>query len=435
MASKDLKPKRRLGKSHPGRSKLVFWSVGLLVCGGGLLAAYRMTAVTQVQVAVTRVRRADLVVTARARGDIKTSRSDVLRAPQAPDLRITHLTPPGTMVRKGEVIVEFDGIQQEQNVLSQTVTVSLMESALEQLKAGQRMSEGADVLTKMGSEYNLERSKLDASKAEVLSQIDGEKSQIKVEVQEGDLQRVKASISAHDVGNQADEFRMSHRKNKAQRDLDTINDYLASMQLKAPADGVVTVLGNFRSRGSFGRSIPPFKEGDTVWPGAEIAEIPNLAYLYVDLKMEEADRGKLQLGQITHMRADAVPEKDLVGKIDFINPIAVLVYRGGAKPDKIFPARVTLNERDARLRPGMSVAAEIVVDRVPNSLIIPTRSTFEVDGQPAAYVQTDGRFVVRHITLGRRNDEDVIVTSGLAEGETVTLESPSDAAKRARKKS
>ncbi len=36
--------------------------------------------------------------------------------------------------------------------------------------------------------------------------------------------------------------------------------------------------------------------------------------------------------------------------------------------------------------------------------------------------------------MGRRNDEDMVVLSGLKEGELVTLEMPEDAAKRARKK-
>jgi hypothetical protein len=36
--------------------------------------------------------------------------------------------------------------------------------------------------------------------------------------------------------------------------------------------------------------------------------------------------------------------------------------------------------------------------------------------------------------VGRQNDEDIIVTHGLKEGDMVTLESPAEAAKRAKKK-
>jgi len=95
----------------------------------------------------------------------------------------------------------------------------------------------ADSMSKMSSEYDLERSKLDASKAEVLSQIEGEKNRIQVGVSEGSLQTVKASINAHQVGHEADLGRLNQSKDKAVRDLNTAQGYLGMMQLRAPIDG------------------------------------------------------------------------------------------------------------------------------------------------------------------------------------------------------
>jgi multidrug efflux pump subunit AcrA (membrane-fusion protein) len=206
------------------------------------------------------------------------------------------------------------------------------------------------------------------------------------------------------------------------------------MQLRAPSDGLVNVLPNFRSQGTFGQSTPPFKEGDNVWTGAEIAEIPDLSQLYINLNLEEVDRGRLQLGQPVKVRVDAIPDKEFTAEIDYISPIASLVFKGGSTAEKTFPARATLKNMDDRLRPGMSSSAEIIIERQPNMLLIPIRSSFEKDGKPAAYVQTGKSFVLRPIEVGRRNDEDIIVSGGLKEGEIVTLENPADAAKRAKKK-
>jgi HlyD family secretion protein len=432
MASKDLKPKRRLGKINPRRNRIIAWSIGLLTGGSAIYAAYHYGAITKVEVAMARVRRADFVITARARGDIKASRSATLRAPQVPDLRITHLVANGTRVNRGDVIVEFDGAQHEQNAISQTVTLALIDSSVDQLVASQKMSDGADALTKIQSEYEVERTKLDAGKAAVLSAIEGQKARIKVGVSEGELQQVKASISAHAVGNEADRGRVNQRKVKAVRDLDLITGYLQVMQLRAPAEGVVSLLSNFRSRGNYGQSMPPFKEGDSVWPGAAIAEIPDLNYLFIDLNLDEVERGKVQTGQSVRIHVDAAPDKLFLGKLDFISPIGVQVFRGGSTPERIFPARALLQERDNRLQPGMSVSAEIVVHHEPGVLMVPLRSTFEKDGKPATYVFNKGEFVVRQIQVGKRNDDDIIVTGGLAEGEVVTLESPEESARRAR---
>jgi HlyD family secretion protein len=83
------------------------------------------------------------------------------------------------------------------------------------------------------------------------------------------------------------------------------------MQLRAPTDGVVNVLPNFRSLGHL-RPVARrrSRRATTSWNGAEIAEIPELSEMYVDLSLEEVDRGKLQLGQAVRVRVDAIPDKE-----------------------------------------------------------------------------------------------------------------------------
>ena len=185
MPSKDVKPKIRLGKSHPRRVKIITWTLALLFCGGGVYAAYRYTGTTEVEVAVARARRGDFVISVRTRGDINSARSTILKAPQVPQLRIVQLAENGRPVNKGEVVVEFDCLTQEQNVLKRTINVQSADGDIVQTKANQKMDDEADSMNKMSSEYSLERSKLDASKAEVLSAIEGEKNRIDVGVSEG----------------------------------------------------------------------------------------------------------------------------------------------------------------------------------------------------------------------------------------------------------
>ncbi len=434
MASKDQRPSQRLGKSNPRRVKAITWLVALGCLGGGVYAAYRYTGTTEVEVPVARVRRGEFIISVTTRGDIKSARSMLLKAPQVPGLRIVRLATAGRPVKKGDLVVEFDGSQQDQNVISRTTMVRAADGDIVQTKATQKIDDEADSMNKMASEYDLERSKLDASKAEVLSAIEGEKNRIQVGVSEGSLQTVKASINAHQVGHEADLSRLNQRKDKTVRDLATAQGYLGMMQLRAPIDGIVNVLPNFRSQGSFGQATPPFKEGDNAWTGAEIAEIPDLSQMYVDLKLEEVDRGKLKLGQAVRIRVDAIPDREFTATLDWISPIAALVFKGGSTAEKTFPARATIAKLDERLRPGMSASTEIIIERDPNSLLIPTRASFAHNGKPAVYLQTGKAFAIRPIDVGKQNDDDVIVTGGLKEGDVVTLENPAESAKRAKKK-
>jgi HlyD family secretion protein len=205
------------------------------------------------------------------------------------------------------------------------------------------------------------------------------------------------------------------------------------MVVRAPSDGIFNILPNFRAGGSFGQSPPAFKEGDRSWAGAAVAEIPDLSEMRIELMLEEVDRGRVKVGQPLLIRVDAVPEKEFRAELDWISPIASLVFRT-YPPEKLFPARATLKSLDPRLRPGMSASAQIIVEKQPNVLLIPTKASFLIDEKPSVYIQHGQNFLIREVQVGRRSDDDIIVTHGLQEGDLVTLESPADAAKRARKK-
>ena len=53
------------------------------------------------------------------------------------------------------------------------------------------MDDESDRINLLQSQYNVERAKLEASKAEILSEIEGAKDRIDVDVSKGDLVRVK----------------------------------------------------------------------------------------------------------------------------------------------------------------------------------------------------------------------------------------------------
>ena len=431
--SKDVKPKQRLGRPPSRKRKMIGWGAVLLICGGGAFAAYRYGGTTEVAVATARVRRGEFVIATRTRAEIRSTRSIVLAAPQVPSPRIVRLAVDGKPVKKGDVVVEFDTAQQEQNYLENSTNVRTADSEIVQTKASHRITNENDAMNSMQSTYDVERAKLEASKAEILSEIEGAKNRINVGISEGNLSQVNATIKAHKVNQQADLQRLQQRKDKTVRDMERAKGYLSNMVIRAPIDGILNVLPNFRAQGSFGSMPPPFKEGDSAWTGASIAEIPDLSSMRIELKLEEVERGKSKLGQQVRVRVDAIADKEFLAELDWISPVATLNFSRFTSAEKIFPAYATLKNLDPRLRPGMSASAEIVIESEPNALLIPVRASFLQNGKPAVYVQRGNQFLVRQIEVGKRNESDIVVLKNLRAGEVVTLESPLEAAKRARK--
>jgi len=424
--------RQRLGQKG-SKKKLIGWAVGLALCAGGAWAAWHYGGTTEVVVATAKVRRSEFVISIRSRGEIRSTRSVILSAPQVPSPRIVRLAEAGKPIKKGEVVVEFDTAQQEQTYLERSTSVRTADSEIVQTKASHRITDELDAMNNMQAGYNVDRAKLEASKAEILSEIEGAKNRIDVGIAQGDLGQVNAAIKAHKVAQNADLQRLDQKKDKAVRDMKRAKGYLANMVIRAPNDGIVNLLPNFRAGGSFGSMPPPFKEGDSAWTGAAIAEIPDLSNMRIELKLEEVERGKSQLGQKVRIRVDAIADKEFQAELDWISPIATLNFSRFTSAEKIFPAYATLQNLDPRLRPGMSGTAELIIESVPRALLIPVRASFLNKGKPAVYIQKGQNFEIRQIEVGKRNENDIVVLKGLKEGDVVTLENPYEAAKRARK--
>src|SRR5437764_10973982 len=171
--SKDVKPKQRIGQKSSPKKKILTWSILLFACTGGVFAAYHYgTTTTKVEVPVVKARKAEFVISVRTRGEVRSVRAEILAAPQVPNPRIVKLAESGKPIKAGEVVCEFDAAQQEQTYLEKDTSVRTADSEIVQLKATQKITREMDNMNLMTSGYNVERAKLEASKAAVVSDIE-----------------------------------------------------------------------------------------------------------------------------------------------------------------------------------------------------------------------------------------------------------------------
>jgi HlyD family secretion protein len=398
------------------------WTLLALAGAAATLAAMNLYTPAAREVPTARVERRDFLNTVRARGEVKSTRSAKVVAPSTPNLTIVRLAENGKPIKKGDVVVAFDSSTQEDQFLARRTALREADSEILQAEAKHSIADEDNMMAIMKAQYDVERAELEASKQEILSEIEGQKNRIDVTIKKGVLSQEKTKSDATDLSQKAELRQIEEKKDKAVRDVDTTRVYLDSMVLRAPAAGVVQIMTNNRASGSFGTSRPPFQEGDTVWTGATIAEIPDLASLDVEFRVEEIDRGRVEAGQPVRIRIDAVPDLLMEGVVQSISPIATLVFRR-FPPEKNFPAEASIRELDPRLRPGMSATVEVIVDRRPDELVIPNKASFQIEGQPVVYVRSAVGFRPQPIEVLARNSSEIVVR-GVKEGEVIALENP-----------
>jgi multidrug efflux pump subunit AcrA (membrane-fusion protein) len=196
------------------------------------------------------------------------------------------------------------------------------------------------------------------------------------------------------------------------------------LTVKAPGDGTVTMLRNWRA--GFSGGAAEFKEGDRAWPGAAIADLPDMSSLRIAARIDEVDRGRLQLGEAATVRVDAVPGQEFAGHVAKISPLATTDFSAGWPFPRNFDLEVELGQADPRLKPGMSATARVAVDRIPDSILIPPQASFQKSGRTVTYVVRGSKFEERGIEVGRRSEAQLLVTAGLKPGERVALKDPTE---------
>jgi len=208
-----------------------------------------------------------------------------------------------------------------------------------------------------------------------------------------------------------------------QADLARAEQGLAGLQLRAPSDGVVSLLLNYRTSGVMSGG-QEFREGDRAWSGASIVELPDLASVRIAARLEETDRGRVAKGQSASVRVDAVPDREYRATVADISLLARADFSSGWPPPRDFDVDLEVEDADARLKPGMTAAIRVAVDRLANALVIPAGAVSLVDGRPTVYRLRGSRFEPVVISLARRGREQVAVASGIEAGDRLAAAKP-----------
>jgi multidrug efflux pump subunit AcrA (membrane-fusion protein) len=262
-------------------------------------------------ITTAKVERRTFVRTLRLSGTLEAVRSYSLLAPRLTggdfgNMILTKLTPGGTRVKKGDLLAEFDreaqlktfmDKQAEYRDLVNQIESKQAEAEIEQTRAQARLQEEQDLTDLEKARYDVQCAKLEVSKAENLSKLEGEKNKLLLADAEQHLKEEEEKLVSGRAKAAADIDGKKQKREKSLRDVQVTEQDIALLTLRAPQDGMVTIRPNWRASRWSSDSAPPFKEGDRAWQGARIAEFPDISTLRVNGRVDEADRGRVKEGQ------------------------------------------------------------------------------------------------------------------------------------------
>ncbi len=394
--------------------------LGVLLLGAGGLGAWRyMTVQAKDELPNAPVRRGEFSVIIRCRGELKARRSVQIVAPvNVPELRLVWLAPTGAAVKAGDPVVRFDPSSAQQQLKEKEAALKQAQAALDQAIAEAALATEQDRVETAQTRYQVERAKLEVSKQEIVSRLQGEEAQVDLGLAQKKHEVQEAKNNFNQVSNEAKVASLKRQRDKATDEVELTKSRLGRMQVNAPLTGVVVYLPNY-SQGWM--NAKPFKVGDQVWPGGVIAEIPDLATLEMEGKVEEIDRGKMALEQQVRIRVDSLPESTFDAKLTQMSPLTEMGFEW--PPTRSFRGFAHIAQPDPRLRPGMNGRMDVILSKLPDALSVPAKALFTRRGKPIVYVERAGGYEAREVEVLARNPDEIAI-QGVPAGVKVALAEP-----------
>jgi len=295
----------------------------------------------------------------RLKGTTEAVQSRAILAPllagqQVPTLTIVQLTPAGTRVKQGDLLVEFDRQAQMKDFVDKRAEYAKLVDQVTEEQAKESAARAKDETELKQAEDNLRKTELEIQKTEIVSRTDAEKNQENLDEAKAAFEQLRTTFDLKRKAAQAAVRILEIQRDRTQQTMLHAQANADLMQIHSPLNGVV-VLNTIWKQGTMGE----VQEGDQVRAGVPFMQVVNPATMQVRVLANQQDFPSLQAGQTAEVRLDAYPDLVFGAKLDQLAPIG----EGGEFSNKLrtFVVIVSIEGNDPRLMPDLSAAVDVDV--------------------------------------------------------------------------
>ncbi len=351
-----------------------------------------------------------------AKNSVNILGPDGMRQANIWETTISHIIDEGTVVAKGDYVARLDQSELGQKIqqASSDFTISSSQYKEAKLDTAMELRKAREEMDNMLFEMEKQKLVLENSQYEPPATIKEKTMELERAQKRYDqakenyklqLEKAKAKVAASEAEMLEDKRR-----------LDFLQEISNQFVITAPEAGMLIYRrdwrGNKIAQGGRVASYDPI-----------VATLPDLTSMISKTYINEVDINTVSAGQFVEIGLDAFPEKKLTG---VVTSVANMGQQRPNSDSKVFEVVVEINESDTTLRPGMSTSNKIIAKVVEQAMFVPVEAIHS-QGDSITYVLLkDGLSIVKQeVELGISNSDQVIIKSGLTEGQSVYLSDPS----------
>jgi HlyD family secretion protein len=328
-----------------------FWIVLVLVLiGAAAAAAFARRGEQGTTVTVETIQKRDLEAIVSASGKIDPKKTVNISAQTMG--RVTRLAvKEGDRVKAGQFLLQIDPVAAEAAVRRDIASVAGAQTSLEQSRVSlQSAKANLDV-----AQQALKRQR-ELTAAGLTTRESLERAEADVEVRESDLKAREQEIKNRET-----------QLNQQRAGLISSQHTLAQVRFEAPFDGIVTR-----------RNI---EEGENVMvgtmnnAGTVLLTVADMSVIEAEVEVDETDIPFVQLGQVSKIKIDAIPDQVFTGKVTEIGNSPIQASgTGTTRTATNFKVTVTIDGQIPEVRPGFTCTAEITTATKQQVPAVPIQS-------------------------------------------------------------
>jgi HlyD family secretion protein len=352
---------------------------------------------------------------------IGTSVADLLARSQSSGttddfaLVLQELVKPGSLVKKNQVVAEFDRQFMLTRLDDYKASVAQSEASLRRQKADLAVARKAKEQELLSARGAFEKARYDMRTIPVLSALDVERTKLALEETEAKYKQIEAELKFLASSEQAQIRTSELSLEQTQAEFKRSKANVDRLLVKAPIDGLTVMLTTWR-----GGDMGQVQQGDQLYPGQGFMQIVDPRSMVINATVNQADAEKLRIGLKARVRFDAYPDLELPARVYALGGIP---KTGGVRTDwvKEIPVRLKLDRMDTRVLPDLSVAADVIIESSDgDAVVVPAASVFADAGKSYVMVEAAGqKWERRPIEPGLSNFTQIAIRSGLKPGERV----------------
>jgi HlyD family secretion protein len=268
-------------------------------------------------------------------------------------LVIVRLVKPGTRVKQGDLLIEFDRQAQIKTAHDREAEYR---DFVEQInrKRGEQLTASAHDEAELKIAENAVRSaELEVQKNEISPPITAEQNTLSLDEARAKAEQLRRTFALRRKADASDIRALEIQRDRAMNAWKHAESNADKMRVVSPIDGMVVLKSTWKS-GTMGE----VQEGEEVRSGLGIMEVIDPSAMQVRARVNQADVSRLHVGQAARITLDSLPTRTFAGRLQQLSQIGAVSTMSNRV--RTFLAVFSVEGSDSHLMPDLAAAIDVV---------------------------------------------------------------------------